>query len=216
MDVTALLISLGPLALVLTGLIVFVENGLLFPFLPGDSLIFAAAVMAGALHVPWPVVAAIAAVAAVAGGEVGFVIGRRRGRRLFRPDARVLKAEYLRRTDAFFDRWGRIAIVLARFVPVVRTFVAPAAGASSIRHRTFAVWNLVSAVAWAALLGGLGAVLGAIPWVAANIEWVTVGIILLTVVPIVVGALVRRRDARTATPDGAHRAVEHERAATRS
>ena len=102
MDIIHILAGFGPLALVLVGLIVFVENGLLFPFLPGDSLVFAGAVLAAAIGVHWGLVAAIAAVTAIVGGEVGFLIGRRFGPRLFHPGARVLKERYREQPEAGF------------------------------------------------------------------------------------------------------------------
>jgi len=200
MDVVTILGSLGPFALVLIVAMVFVENGLLFPFLPGDSLIFAAALLAPMLHMPWYAIAAAAAIAAIGGAETGFVIGRRLGRRLFHDDARVFKTRYLEETEMFFARWGRFAIVLARFVPIVRTYISPAAGASTMSHRLFSVWNALSAVLWATVLGVAGFLLGSIPWVASNIEWIMVGIVVITVVPIVITAL---RSRRAAQPDAA-------------
>ncbi|MGN6324548.1 DedA family protein [Pseudolysinimonas sp.] len=198
MSFTSLLVSIGPIALVAIGAMVFVENGLLFPFLPGDSLVFAAALIAAPLHVPWFAVIAIAAVAAVLGAELGFAIGRRFGRRLFRPDARLFKTRYLEEADRFFARWGRGAIVLARFVPIVRTYISPAIGASTVPHGLFSVWNAVGAVVWAALLGAAGYFLGSIPWVAGNVEWITLGIVVVSVAPILITALVRRARSRAA------------------
>jgi len=127
MDLFHVLAGFGFFSLVLIALIVFVENGILFPFLPGDSLVFAGAIIAAAIGVHWSVVAGVAGAAAILGGEVGFTLGRRYGRQLFRSDARVLKRRYLVETERFFARWGAFAIVLARFVPIVRTYVAPAA-----------------------------------------------------------------------------------------
>jgi membrane-associated protein len=193
MNFVTSLAALGPVALVLVAAIVVVENGLLFPFLPGDSLLFAAALIAPMLHVPWWMIVAVAAVAAFAGAELGFWIGRRFGRRLFREDARVFKLRYLEETETFFDRWGRFAIVLARFVPIVRTFVPPAAGISHMPHGRFSVWNAISAVLWAGVLGVAGALLGTIPWVATNIDWIMVGIVVVTVLPVGITALKRRR-----------------------
>lgn len=192
MDVVSLLGSLGPIALVIIAVIVFIENGLLFPFLPGDSLVFAAALLAPALHVPWYVIAVVAAAAAIAGAETGFVLGRRYGRRLFTTDARIFKTRYLDETEAFFTRWGRFAIVLARFVPIVRTYISPAAGTSHMPHRVFSAWNAASAILWAAVLGAAGSLLGTIPWVASNIDWIMVGIVIVTVLPVVIPILIRR------------------------
>lgn len=196
MDVIHLLSGFGVFALVLVALIVFVENGLLFPFLPGDSLVFAGAVLAAAIGVHWGVMAATAGLAAIAGGEVGFLLGRRYGRRLFRMDSRVFKMRYLVETETFFARWGSLALMLARFVPIVRTYVAPAAGMSTMTHRSFSLWNAVSGFVWAGVLGVAGYVLGSIPWVAKNIEWIMLAIVVTTVAPIVVGALARRRAGR--------------------
>jgi membrane-associated protein len=196
MNIVTSLAVLGPVALVLIAAIVVVENGLLFPFLPGDSLLFAAALLAPMLHMPWWVIVAVAAVAAFAGAELGFWIGRRFGRRLFRPDARVFKLRYLEETETFFARWGRFAIVLARFVPIVRTFVPPAAGISHMPHGRFSTWNAISAVLWAGVLGTAGALLGTIPWVAANIDWIMVGIVVVTVLPVGLTALSRRREVQ--------------------
>src|SRR6478736_4910262 len=195
MDIISVLASTGPFALLLVGLVVFVENRLLFPFLPGDSLVFAAAVVAGAIGVPWPVVIAVVTVAAVAGGEVGFSIGRKYGRGLFRPGAKIFRPEYLTRTEAFFARWGSGAIVLARFVPIVRTYIAPAAGASTMGRRRFSAWNAVSGLVWAVVLGVAGYLLGSIPWVAANIEWIMLGIVVVTIAPIAIGVAVKRTRA---------------------
>lgn len=196
MDVTSLLLGFGPLALAVIFVLVFIENGLLFPFLPGDSLLFAGGVLAGALHISWLVIVAIAALAAILGAEVGFLIGRRYGRRMFKPDARVFKTEYLDRTEQFFERWGRWAIVLARFVPVVRTYISPAAGASGMRHRPFSIWNAVSGVVWALIIGVCGVLLGKIPFVAAHIEGITVAIIAVTLIPAGIGLIARTRRRR--------------------
>src|SRR6478735_2917574 len=110
MDLIGTLAGFGPIALLMVFAIVFVENGLLFPFLPGDSLVFAGAIIGAAAGVHWGIVATIAGIAAIVGGEVGFILGRRCGRRLFREDARVFKRRYLGETERFFDRWGSLAI----------------------------------------------------------------------------------------------------------
>ena len=201
MDVIDLLAGFGVFALVLVALIVFVENGLLFPFLPGDSLVFAGAVLAAAIGVHWGVVAATAGLAAIAGGEIGFVLGRRYGRRLFRRDARIFKESYLDETESFFARRDSLALMLARFVPIVRTYVAPAAGMSTMTHRSFSRWNVLSGIVWAAVLGVAGYLLGSIPGVAKNIEWIMLAIVVVTIAPIVGGAIARRRAYRANEAD---------------
>ncbi|HAN24962.1 MAG: DedA family protein [Microbacterium sp.] len=190
--------SLGPLALVLVAVIVFIENGLFFPFLPGDSLLFAAAILAVPLNTSWVLIAAIAAVAAIVGAELSFWIGRRYGRRLFRPGARLFKPEYLAEAHGFFERYGVGAIILARFVPIVRTYISPAAGVSDMPRARFSMWNAIGAVIWAGILGLAGALLGGVPWVANNIEWISIAIVLVTVAPVVIGALVKRSKAKRA------------------
>lgn len=196
MDFNSLLVSLGPAALLAIGAIVFVENGLFFPFLPGDSLVFAAAILASQLHINWMIITLIAAVAAWAGGEVGYALGRRLGPRLFRPDARILNTKHLEEAESFFSRWGRPSLILGRFVPIVRTFIAPAAAAANMSHSSFAIWNAVSAVLWAGLFGVAGALFGSIPWVADNVEWISLGVVAITIVPIAIGALAKRRSAK--------------------
>lgn len=193
MDFNSLLVSLGPAALIAVGAIVFVENGLLFPFLPGDSLVFAAAILAGALHINWMIITFIAALAAWAGGELGYELGRRLGPRLFKPDARILKTRHLDEAHAFFAKWGRPSLILGRFVPIVRTFIAPAAAAAHMPRSTFSLWNAASAVLWSGLFGVAGALFGSIPWVAHNVEWISLGIVAITVAPVVITALAKRR-----------------------
>ena len=192
-DLSGFLQGLGPWALVVLAAFLVVETGLLFPFLPGDSLIFTVALLVPVLNIPLWLVILVAAAAAITGDQIGFEIGRRRGRRLFRPDARIFKTRYLDEADRFFARWGRGAIVLARFVPVVRTFIAPAIGASRLRHRTFTIWNALGGILWAIMLGLAGFFLGQIPVVANNVELIGVGVVVISVVPIVIAALARRR-----------------------
>ncbi|HEY4225281.1 MAG TPA: VTT domain-containing protein [Pseudolysinimonas sp.] len=200
MNLTGLLAGLGLPALLIVAGMVVIENGLLFPFLPGDSLIFASVLLAGSLQISWLWIVALAAVSAIGGAELGFTIGRRFGRRWFRPDARILKSRYLDEADAFFHRYGPPAIVLARFVPIVRTYISPAMGASSVRRRTFSLWNAIGGISWALLLGVAGVFLGRIPFVAANIEWIALGVVVVSVLPIAVTALRRRHSNKANTP----------------
>ena len=126
--------------------LIFIESGVLFPFLPGDSLLVTAAITSAALGIaPWQV-AVVASIAAVAGDQVGYWIGRRFGRRLFRDGARVLTTARLDEAEAFFTRWGGLSLVLGRFVPVVRTYVPLAAGTADMHYRRFILWNIVGAI----------------------------------------------------------------------
>lgn len=191
-DPTAILHAVGPFAIPVLILIVFIETGLLFPFLPGDSLVFAAGVVSVSLGLPLPVLILVVTIAAAAGGEVGYFIGRRLGGRLFKPDARVFKTRYRDQADAFFVRYGAPSIVLARFVPIVRTYVPPIVGSSRMSLRRFSIWNVVGAAVWSLVLCVAGYLLGKIPAVANNIELIAVAIVVVSVVPIIVGILRRR------------------------
>jgi membrane-associated protein len=191
-----LLTSAGPLALVVVIVFVFIETGLLFPFLPGDSLVFTCALLSTSLGLPLPWLIVAAAGAAIAGDQVGYLIGRRLGPRLFKPKAKIFKSKYRDQANAFFDRYGAGALVLARFVPLLRTFVPPIAGSSTLHYRRFLIWNVSGGIAWAVLLCIAGFWLGRIPFVADNIELIAVVIVIVSVLPIGIGLLRRRITAR--------------------
>jgi membrane-associated protein len=196
-DPSVLLQSVGGWALVVVVVIVFIETGLLFPFLPGDSLVFAAAILIGSLGIPLWLLMLIVAVTAAAGSATSFAIGRRIGPRLFKPDARLFKSRYRDQSDEFFAKYGAPSLVLARFVPIVRTYISPIVGASSMRWRTFMLWNIVGAVLWSVVLCLAGFFLGQIPAVANNIEIIAVAIVLASVLPVVVAVIRRRVRARS-------------------
>jgi membrane-associated protein len=199
LDPSALLTAAGPWVLVVLAAMVFIETGLLFPFLPGDSLLFTAGLLSLRLGLPVPLLVGVAAVAAILGDQTGYLIGRRLGGRLFRPGARIFKPQYRDRADEFFDRYGARALVLARFVPIVRTFLPPVVGASSLPYRKFVLWNAIGGVAWTLILVLAGFWLGRIPVIANNVDLIAVLIVAVSVLPIVV-SLVRRR--RTAAVEG--------------
>jgi membrane protein DedA with SNARE-associated domain len=197
-DAASMLHAFGPYVLVGIAVLVFIESGVLFPFLPGDSLLVTAAITSGALGIePWQV-AVVGSLAAVAGDQVGYLLGKHYGRRMFRDRARVLTPARLDEAEAFFRRWGGLSLVLGRFVPVVRTFVPLAAGAARMPHRRFTAWNVVGAVSWAVGLTVVGVLLGGVPLVAHNIDALMVVIVLVSVLPVVVGALRSRRGRRAA------------------
>jgi membrane-associated protein len=199
-DFTAILASTGPFVLAIVAVLVFIENGLLFPFLPGDSLVFAAALLVVSIGIPLWLLILVAAAAAIVGDIVGYAIGARLGKRLFKPGARVFKPAYRDQADAFLTRYGAAALVLARFVPIVRTFVAPVVGTSSIPYRKFLLWNVVGGAAWATILCVAGFWLGKIPAVANNIELIAVGIVVVSVLPVGINVIKRRRADRRSGP----------------
>ncbi|KQR66003.1 DedA family protein [Frigoribacterium sp. Leaf172] len=216
LDPQTLLAGMGPWVLGGLSLMIFVESGLLFPFLPGDSLL----VTAGLLHQSLGLSVALCAfVAAAAGDQVGFFLGHRFGRRWFRPDARVLKTAHLEQAEAFFERHGGKALVLGRFVPVVRTFVPLAAGTSGYPYRRFIVWNLTGAFLWAVGMTVLGSLLGGLPFVADHIDLLAVGLVVVSVLPIVVTALRRSHTGRaekTATATNPRARTDEEAVGDRS
>jgi membrane-associated protein len=154
--------SISPYGELVAWLIVFAETGLLIGFfLPGDSLLFTAGVLAGQSKLDLWLLVPGAFLAAVAGDQVGYVIGHRAGPRVFRrPDSRLFKQEYVTRTHEFFERHGPKAVVLARFVPVVRTFTPVLAGVGKMNRRVFTIYNLLGGLIWALGVTLLGFALG--------------------------------------------------------
>jgi membrane-associated protein len=177
--------------------IVFAESGLLIGFfLPGDSLLFTAGLLtADGRYLAYPLwlVCLLITVAAIAGDQVGYLFGRRVGPALFRrPDSRLFKQEYLTKAQEFFDRYGARSIVLARFVPIVRTFTPIVAGVSGMNYRVFVAYNVIGGVLWGTGVTVLGYFLGQVSFVRDNIELILVGIVALSVLPMVV-ELIRHR-----------------------
>ena len=196
MDVQSLLSSAGPWALVVIAVIVFIESGLLFPFLPGDSLLVSAGLAHERLGLTVPVIALVAFLAAAAGDQAGYLLGHRFGSRLFTDDARVLKTSRLRETEAFFERYGGRALVLGRFVPVVRTYVPLAAGSARYPYRRFLPWNLTGALLWAVGVTIVGSLLSGVPFITDNIDVLLAVVVLVSVLPVVIGELRKRRARR--------------------
>jgi membrane-associated protein len=185
--------------------ILFAETGLLIGFfLPGDSLLFvagaAAAGIAG-LHVPLGWLLVGAAVAAILGAQVGYWLGRRAGPPLFdKPDARLFKRKYVERADYIINRFGTgKAVVVARFVPIVRTFLNPLAGVIDMPRREFTLWNVVGGIMWTTSMIMLGYYVGNVRFVKDNIELLVVAVVAISVTPILVEVVrERRRTAETA------------------
>ena len=176
--------------LMLLAAIVFAESGLLVGFfLPGDSLLFVAGFLTstagGHRLAVLPIVIAVTFVAAVAGDQVGYLIGRRAGASLQRrPDGRIFRRAHVERAAAFFERHGPKTVVLARFVPVVRTFVPVVAGAGAMPYRTFVTFNLVGGVAWAGGVTTAGHFLGQINAVRNHIEIAILAVVAVSVLPV--------------------------------
>ena len=200
--------------------IIFAETGLvLLPFLPGDSLLFTV----GALSVPdketgkaafnvW-LISGVLIVAAILGDAVNYHIGKYVGPRVFNKEPaadhvpsvleRALNRQHLDRAHAFFEKYGGKAVILGRFVPIVRTFVPFVAGAGSMTYSKFVLYNIVGAFLWVGVCTGAGVLFGNIPFVKKNFELVIIGIIVVSVLPVVYEVIVARREAgRPARPPG--------------
>jgi membrane-associated protein len=192
--------SFGSWALLGVCVIVFVESGLLVGFfLPGDSLLFTAGLLTatGFISLPLWLVCITIFLAAFIGDQVGYMIGRTAGPAVFkRPDSRLFKQEHVDRTHAFFERYGGRAVILARFVPIVRTFVPVAAGVGRMSYRHFVSYNVIGAFLWGVGVTVLGYFLGQVEWVHQNIELVLVLIVALSVTPIAIEVLRHKLSAR--------------------
>ncbi len=181
--------SLGPWTYVLLFAIVFAETGLVVtPFLPGDSLLFAVGALAATEGSPIDVVfvALLLIVAAVLGDAVNYSIGKYFGPKVFaRESSRLLNKEHLVRTQQFYEKHGGKTIILARFIPIVRTFAPFVAGIGRMEYRRFALFNITGAVVWVVLFVASGYGFGNIPAVKRNFQYVILAIIVLSVLPIV-------------------------------
>jgi membrane-associated protein len=194
---TPLIYTLGPLAIFLVMAVVFTETGLLLGFfLPGDSLLFLAGALVAShvIALPFWVLALGVFAAAVAGDQLGYLIGRRYGPKVFsRPDSRFFRHENADRAQAFFARRGALAVILGRFVPVVRTFVPVVAGVGKMPHRAFTMLNLMGALVWAVGIVTVGFLFGGIAFVAAHIELITIAIAGVSIIPAMLEVLRRRQ-----------------------
>ncbi|WBA40625.1 DedA family protein [Hymenobacter canadensis] len=179
-------------------LIIFVETGVVvLPFLPGDSLLFAAGSLAALPGSPLNIWAMIGLLilAAVLGDTLNYHIGDYLGPRVFRENSRFLKREHLERTQAFYQKHGAKTIIIARFIPIIRTFAPFIAGVGTMSYTKFLSYNVVGAVLWVTLLTGAGYFLGRLPWIQQNFGLFTIGIIVVSVLPAVVEFFKSRRDA---------------------
>ena len=205
-DVSSLLTGLGgPIAVLLVMAIVFAETGLLAGFfLPGDSLLFTAGVLiaGGVVHVPLVIMALGVVVAAFAGDQVGYLLGRKAGPRLFsRPDSRFFSRRHADRAQAFFGKHGSKAVVLARFVPVVRTFTPAVAGVGAMPYRRFVAFNALGALAWGVGVLVAGHLLGGVPFVASHVELLSLAVVGLSLVPAAASLVASRRRTGSTTHD---------------
>ncbi len=198
--------NLGPWFYAVLFLIVFAETGLVVtPFLPGDSLLFAVGAIAALpeSHLSLPVLLAVLIAAAVLGDAVNYAIGLRLGPAVFRSQSSwLLNKKHLLEAQAFYEKYGSKTIILAHFVPIVRTFAPFVAGIGKMRYRKFFAYNVVGGIAWVAICLFSGLFFGQTDWVKRNFEIVVVAIIVISVLPIAIEMLLaRRRQPEAALPE---------------
>ena len=197
--ITTIVKWFGPWAILGVMLVIFAETGLLIGFfLPGDSLLFTLGMFvaigetnpAEGVPVPIWVAAPLVWLAAVAGNQTGYLIGRKAGPAIFnKPDSRLFKQEYVERTSDFFERHGGKAVTLAQFVPIVRTFTPVIAGVGKMRYRHFITFNILGATFWAFGITWLGYFLGTITWIQDNIDAMILVIVFISVAPMLISGI---------------------------
>jgi len=178
--------------------VIFAETGLVvFPFLPGDSLLFVAGTVVASAGLNVHLLVALLIVAAILGDSVNYAIGRSIGPKVYsRPDSRWFRREHLRRTQAFYDRYGAITIIIGRFIPIVRTFAPFLAGVAQMPYRRFLAYNVIGGILWITSLVYAGYVFGNIPWVQDNLTLIVIAIVVVSLIPAVTTFLQERRASR--------------------
>lgn len=178
-------------------LIVFCETGLVvLPFLPGDSMLFAAGTIAAVGEMNIFALIGLLIVAAMLGDFVNFEIGKHFGRKLFaNPDSKIFKQSYLRKTEDYFAKYGGRTIIIARFIPIVRTFAPFVGGMGRMPYSEFVRYNVIGAVVWVTAFTLLGYFFGQLPFVKEHFSWIMIAIIVISVLPMVV-EIIRHRQAK--------------------
>jgi membrane-associated protein len=188
----------GPWLYAILFLVIFAETGLVIcPFLPGDSILFIAGTVVAAADLNVHVLVVVLIVAAVLGDSVNYGIGHYVGPKAFqRPDSRWFRQEYLRRTQAFYDKYGGITIIIGRFVPIIRTFAPFLAGVAGMSYRRFLSYNVIGGCLWIALLVYAGFLFGNIPWVKENLSLIVIAIVAVSLIPAITTFVKERRATR--------------------
>lgn len=194
-SVALLATQYGPWFYAILAAVIFAETGLVvFPFLPGDSLLFLAGTVIAAAGLDVHLLVVVLAIAAVLGDSVNYAVGRYLGPKVFeRPDSRWLRKEHLARTQRFYERYGGVTIIIARFVPVVRTFAPFLAGVAAMAYPRFLAYNVAGGVLWIAILVYAGYFFGNIPWVKEHLSLIVVAIVVVSLIPAAATFLRERR-----------------------
>ncbi|MET0204731.1 MAG: DedA family protein, partial [Casimicrobiaceae bacterium] len=178
--------------------IIFAETGLVvFPFLPGDSILFISGTVVAIADLNVHLLVGLLILAAILGDSVNYTVGHYIGPKAFRePDSRWFKRAYLVKTQAFYEKYGGLTIIIGRFVPIIRTFAPFLAGVAGMSYPRFLCYNIVGAVLWIASLVYAGYLFGNIPWVKQNLTWIVVGIIVVSLLPAISTFVKERRESR--------------------
>lgn len=208
--------SLAPWVVLLVCGIIFAETGLLIGFfLPGDSMLFTAGLLVATDTIKFNIwlLAALIIVSAIVGNQTGYLIGSKAGHALFnKPDSKLFKRENVEKAHAFFEKHGGKALILARFVPIIRTFVPVIVGVAEMSKRKFFIYNVIGAVLWGGGVTLLGYVLGdKVPWVRDNLDVIFILIVLVSVIPIgieVLRGLIAKRQSKDSGTDAVDEFIE--------
>jgi len=192
----------GPWVYALLFLIVFVETGVVvMPLLPGDSLLFVAGALAGVGLLDWRIAGVVLLLAATLGDQCNFTIGHWIGPRVFGwQQSRLFNRKAFERAHGFYERYGGVTVILARFIPFIRTFVPFVAGVAQMRRVRFTLFNMVGAVLWVLGVTGAGYFFGNLPWVKGNLETIIWGLILIPGLLAIYGSWRAGRTPRTPLP----------------
>ena len=185
--------------------VIFAETGLVVcPFLPGDSILFIAGTVVAVANLNVHLLVVVLIFAAVLGDSVNYAVGHYIGPKAFhRPDSRWFRQEYLRRTQAFYDKYGGVTIIIGRFVPIIRTFAPFLAGVAGMSYRRFLCYNVAGACLWISSLVYAGYLFGNIPWVKDNLSLIVVGIVVVSLIPAVSTFIKERKSAKATASDAA-------------
>jgi len=191
----------GPWLYGILFVVIFAETGLVvFPFLPGDSLLFISGTVVAAASLNVHVLVLVLSCAAILGDSVNYAIGRYIGPKAFsKPDSRWFRQDHLRRTQAFYDKYGGITIIIGRFVPIIRTFAPFLAGVAQMSYPRFLSFNVIGGVLWIASLVYAGYLFGNIPWVKDNLTFIVIGIVVVSLIPVVSTFVKERRERNKAS-----------------
>ena len=190
-------VQYGPWLYALLFAIIFAETGLVvMPFLPGDSILFIAGTVVAIAGLNVHLLVMLLIAAAILGDSLNYAIGNYIGPRVFdKQDSRWFRQEHLRRTQAFYDKYGGVTIIIGRFIPIIRTFAPFLAGVAGMTYRRFLSFNVIGAVLWIASLVYAGYLFGNIPWVKNNLSLIVVGIVVVSLLPALATYLHDRKSA---------------------